>query len=229
MSIGEEVKSIEGLGAAIANLSKRHSEKMKSLIERMEHGESSGDRVFDFCVACYRQLGFEAEVRAPYTQLAEKLRGRKGQDVLWVYSVESPTGREAYHSSETDITMDLKMGRLNSDEGLEFDLKNNSIVFSAEPHLKSQHTFPDINGLTLLGGVKWKFVHGRLIVPNTQLPHLAEPVLKRYPYSSHGPYGKSQILVGDEVKKFFDGEAGVNKSDVYRGAIDLLTSEKETP
>lgn len=228
MNIREEIKSIERLGIGIADLSKRHSEKMKSLVERLEHGESSGDRVFDFCVACYNQLGFDAEVRAPYVQLADKLKGRNGQEILWTHSIETPSEEHGYHQG-ADITMDMKIGRLNSDEGLEFDLKTNSIIFSVEPYLESHHTFPDNCDRILLGGTGWKFGNGRMVVSSTELPHLAGPVLRRFPYSSFGPYGKSQILVGEEVRKFFESEAGVNKSETYQSAIDLLTSEKETP
>jgi hypothetical protein len=226
MNIKEEVLNLTRLNTAIANLSEKHLTKMRSLVERIESGESSGDAVFDFCVACWGQLGFEEEVRRPYVELADKLNGKSGQDILWTYSIEYPTGMGMYHSIEVDNSIDLKIGRLNSDKGLEFDLKNKSIVFSAEPHLKSQHTFINCGDTPLIGGVEWNFAQGRLAVPSIKLTHLAEPVIKRYPYSPYGTNGKSQILVGEEVRKFFER---ANELEAYHQAIDLLTPEKEIP
>jgi hypothetical protein len=228
MGIKEEAQDINLLHTTITNLSKRHSDKMKSLVERIENGESSGDKVFDFCVACYGQLGFQEEVRAPYVLLSEKLKGRNGREILWTQSIETTTG-EGDHTVETEITMDLRIGRLNSDNGLEFDLKNKSLVFSAEPYLQAQHTFQNINNINSLEGIEWKFTQGKLMVSHINLPHLAESVLKRDPYSHYGPDGKSQILVGNEVREFFENASSVGKSETYQNAIDLLTPEKETP
>ena len=184
----------------------------------------SSDEVRDFCAVYFDYLEhFDEETLKPIYELDKNLKNKIGSEVMIVkQNWRKDNGIE--YEGESCFPMDtsvldflLQYGKLNSDKGLGLDITKGNLIINTgnNLYLKREslvHISFDFIGMDY----NWNLNKGNIIKHHSELQHL-------YPM----PYTikETEILVGDEVAKWFNYSEHWKGKEAYKLAKELLENK----
>ncbi len=195
----------------------------------LKSGElKSSDEIRDFVIVYFGL--FDEQSLKPYYELNEKLKNKKDSDVLFIeqkwrkednFNIGHLTGENCSEMDYSVLDLLLRYGKLNSDNGLEFDIKKGNIIINTGDHLGIYKTDLIDIGSVFMGkspnfgkDYNWVFSLRNIINHYFNLKHLWP-----MPYRTR----ETEILAGNEVKEWF-GKLP-NGEESYKSAKELLENK----
>ena len=140
MGIAEEIDALKNnalaMQEAVAKADQEQREKLEALRARIKAGESSGDRLRDFALACWNDT-FDGLVARAFQGVQGQLQGKIGQLAMIVeFRLRSSTVDDGPGSSfHNDEVATVRIGFL-SDDQLHIDLKSSAWGLPCHNHVE---------------------------------------------------------------------------------------------
>jgi len=226
MTLESDIQEILRLRNKGSSFKSEVSKKFKQLQEKINRGESTGDKITDFVIS---NLGsFSTKDEKPYRETEAKFRDAAGSQILVVKQEKGDymgtIGQGCSEPSLTIIDETLTLGILKS--GLELDIQKGEIIFPTDKHVIKRGNYSNN---------KWGLTEGQISLNCYEFTYLGNYVktgilippqviiTRDNPDFNHG----LMFYLGKEVEKYFEREnpfgTGRTLLDIsYVEALNLL-------
>lgn len=229
MTLESDIQDILRLRNKGSSFKSEASEKFKQLQEKINSGESTGDKITDFVIA---NLGsFSPKDEKPYRKTEAKFRDAAGSQVLIVKQDKGDymgvIGQGCSKPSLTIIDETLTLGILKS--GLKLDIQKGEIIFPTDKHVIKRGNYSNNKWGLTEGPISlncYEFTYLRNYVKTGILMPPQVIITMDNPNFNHG----LMFYLGKEVEKYFEREnyLGMGRTllDIsYVEALNLLGHE----
>lgn len=217
MALDSDIQDILRLRNKGSSFKSEASEKFKQLQEKINSGESTGDKITDFVIA---NLGsFSPKDEKPYRETEAKFRDAAGSQVLIVKQDKGDymgtIGQGCSEPSLTIIDETLTLGILKS--GLKLDIQKGEIIFPTDKHVIKRGNYSNNKWGLTEGPISlncYEFTYLRNYVKTGILIPPQVIITRDNPNFNHG----LMFYLGKEVEKYFERE---NPFGTGRTLLDL--------